>query len=441
MNLSNRKRARPVSEDDIATSAVLSRSAEHKKRWKEQQKKGSMTQAGFLNDQDFIRSMPAPRVTNRIVSGGRQNPAFAQGGISKSVKQHEEAFTIREAHAMESERVVPLGSAQCQNIQPGQALFIIESMRESCSKTKTGDTDITATSNVNGLKKGDRAIFVGFARTANVTEGNSDGTGNRSTAHLSGIQTPIHQGWSHLPVMADLVYSMTPNAIKDPDGGSKPIPAVKVPGQPDDMFVPALHELDERIISKEQARLRASLDANKEFKTLFELDTPLNIGSPAHLEQIKKCCSELRNKVAEKLTGFEMFPSDCPAAAYLYWYGVERLLESLLSGRLGLASSGIGALVKDEKYIDFFMSKTDKLFLSTSEGLVDDANEREVKLLCDDDSKSCAILTKPGGVLSFVKLQLDGVTHTWNVQLRRLWVGKNLNSCNVGQETDILVRY
>jgi hypothetical protein len=441
----NRKRKdhSQQSGDDEATTAVLSRAAKHRQDWKEKQRQKSIGQIGFSHDQAYMKSIPAPRRSQRIQAATRGDPEFPQGGISKSVAQDSDAWVQRDAHALESERAYPLGTKECFNIQPGQFLIMIKG-REGTRKTKQGDTEILVTNNVNGLKPTDKGILVGVSRTPNVTEGGGDGTGQLSTSHLAGVEKVIHQGWATIPVMADLVLAMTPHTIPNPDGGSAPIPAVQVTGQPQDMFVPSLHELDERVVSVEQVRVRDQLNNNKEFKKLFETKEA-KLGGPVFAAQIKTCVGELRAEVATKLAGFEMFPHDCPAAAYLYWYGVERLLQasSMCAAGSGasLMETGLGALLVDKKYTEFFLTKEDKDFMKCSEGILASAEQRQIELDAQDVSGDRILYTKAGGMFEYVKLQLDGVTHSWMAMLRRMWVGKALNTANVGGPLAVLLRY
>ena len=427
--------------------SVLTRAQEHKQRWQEEKAKEaaqSIGYSGFLADKAYLSSMPEPNDTGRIVSKGILNPAFGEGKISRSVKQHGEAYLERAKRLPEHARAVPLGSENCFNIMPHQIGFVVRGMRKKTPKAKNGDTTIVLTTTCNGLGPEDEAIFVGITRTANSVTG-GEGTDNRSAVSLAGVDTVNHQGWSTIHAFEDCIMSLTPYVIRDPNGNAKPVPAVDVSGQPEDLFVPSVHVLDERFVSIAQTKLRAKFNQNAAFKRLLEFKHA-DIGGPAYKTQISACVTELLKMVQTELAGFERMPRNRPHAAFTYWHGVKRLLTAIFAcrGTSTLVEHKLDKLFTDPQYTAYFIKDSDKVFMegikgvgvldTRGKGLIKEMAEQKLNDHEDD-------IMKPDGLMDFVDRQLEGVTHAWNRLIRTGYIGKSLNWANVGAEVDYLVGF
>lgn len=446
---SRRKRQRPYSVldngySDEPSTAVMSDAVQFRKAWQKLQedvKKGNSALGMFDSDRAYLQTIIPEMANGKIISLGRKSPAWPQGAISRSVKQYPDAFETRDGRMPENSRVVPLGTEYCFNIQPGYIAFEIKGMRYQAFRTAQGDTTIVVTTCVNGMGADDETIFCGITRTINSVTG-GDGQDGRSAIHVAGLETTILQSWASVQAFTPLIMVPSPFMVKASNGSDRPVPAITVPGQPEDMFVPALIELDERNVSIAQLRHRKEVHKNARFAALFEAKA--NPTDTSYDLLIPLCLPEIKTMVNNKLKGFEAFPKACPGAAYIYWYCVRQLLTAIVGtgGRLDVSRTGVGALLLDKQFTKFFLTRDDEMMMESVEGKLDTRADGPIKFMCEQVSANSRFdIMKDGGLLEFVDKQLDGVTHSWNRFIRQNYVGKALNWCNPGGELDVLVGY
>lgn len=453
MNL--RKRRLDESADDLPddstpaakklrpSARVLGRAIEMKKSAAERfaAETGKQQQADkFLREKDFVDSLKSSRITGRIQSAGRKNPAFIQGYISQTVKQSPGAYETR-AETPESDRVVPLGDKQCLNIMPGDVLMAPVKARAFAARTKQGDTSIEVTSAANGLDKDARYQFIGIARTANKLTEDGD---LRSAAQIAGVSTTINTGGSAIPAFAHVVVAMTPFMHTDPVS-KQTVPGIDQVGQPQDKFVFSLHALDERSISVNCAKIRQDINGFFFASGALNMAYAVPDGLNGRAARIKTALGLIQHYVDNKITTFQAIPSECPSAAYAFWYAAERALTCCQFARethkttdFKNSDTGIGAfIIKNQK--NFLSSRDDEEFF-TANGIVPDRSaEAQVQSELSNPGAVPTHLYRVNGVYDFIKLQETNTLGTWERLLRMTTAGKSLNCANVGSELDLLV--
>lgn len=380
----------------------------------------------FLLEEAYRNAMDQSRDTGRIYSAGRTNPAFPQGAIVRSVKQHPKAWEKRGESTPEFKRVVPLGNKNCFDITPGEWLIQDFKWRVPNPKVKPGDTSLIVTSCTNGMHTRSKAQVVGLSTTANrvsVPEGD-----NHSNALIAGIGTYVFDSAGVMPAFATILLCLTPDSVVG-DTPASMLPLVQEKGKPDDKFRVSVRALDERVVSAVCLRRRQKID---------DLGRRITTGvAGADAAEFKaQMWGQMKQLSADELKGSELFPDDKPTAAYMAWYAIHRGVIHAIGQGWGIQACGIAEEIKRVRD-QFKISREDERFVESHGGTLDTSAETKLTTLLGTDTQAIDAYFNQG-LDKLIEAKLDHARQGMHNVLRRMIGGISLSWSSTGQENDVL---